>query len=74
MERLKNTMDPSEFLREFRTACATPVMLLRQTAQAMAIEMQEGLDHPGQRRLKMLPTYLECLPLGCVFLLIFPCF
>lgn len=65
MEGLRN-VEPSVFLREFRKTCATPVMLLRHTAQAMATEMQEGLDNPGQRRLKMLPTYLECLPSGCV--------
>lgn len=57
--------NPYSFLREFRNACATPVMTLRQIAQAMAAEMQAGLDHPGERRLKMLPTYLECLPTGC---------
>lgn len=68
MENLKNAQssDPYSFLREFRNACATPVMTLRQIAQAMAAEMQAGLDHPGERRLKMLPTYLECLPTGCV--------
>ncbi|KAG0606630.1 hypothetical protein M758_9G156600 [Ceratodon purpureus] len=64
MDGMRNVMDPNEFLREFRKACATPVTLLRQTAQAMATEMQEGLENPGQRRLKMLPTYLECLPSG----------
>lgn len=52
------------FVAEIRKACATPVMLLRHTAQAMATEMEQGLHHPGQRRLKMLPTYLECLPSG----------
>lgn len=57
--------DPScTFLREFRNACATPVMTLRSIAHAMAAEMQAGLDCPGERRLKMLPTYLECLPTG----------
>ena len=66
MEVEKN-MDPNEYLREFRKSCATPVMLLRHIAQAMATEMQEGLDNPGQHRLKMLPTYLECLPSGCVY-------
>ena len=76
MDGMRNVMDPNEFLREFRKACATPVTLLRQTAQAMATEMQEGLENPGQRRLKMLPTYLECLPSGCVCLtwFLFACF
>nr|PNR61786.1 hypothetical protein PHYPA_000210 [Physcomitrium patens] len=66
MENLKNSesCDPSSFLRHFRKSSATPVMLLRHIAQAMATEMQEGLDHPGERKLKMLPTYLECLPTG----------
>lgn len=64
LKNARESDEPCSFLREFRNACATSVTTLRQIAQAMAAEMQAGLERPGERRLKMLPTYLECLPTG----------
>lgn len=56
-------------LSEFREACATPLPLLRQVAEAMVQEMKAGLlSEGGSEQLKMLPTFVENLPTGCVYL------
>ncbi|KAG0566647.1 hypothetical protein KC19_7G079200 [Ceratodon purpureus] len=51
-------------LYEFRHACATPLHVLRQISEHMALEMQAGLDQPGGSQLTMLPTFIEKLPNG----------
>lgn len=48
----------------FRHACATPLHVLRQISEHMALEMQAGLDQPGGSQLMMLPTFIEHLPNG----------
>lgn len=54
-------------LSEFREASATPLPLLRQVAEAMVEEMTMGLrSEGGSDQLKMLPTFVENLPTGCV--------
>lgn len=51
-------------LYEFQHACATPLHILRQVSEHMAIEMHAGLLTPGGSKLMMLPTYVENLPDG----------
>jgi len=51
-------------LYEFQHAAATPLHVLRQIAEHMAIEMQAGLMTEGKSNLLMLPTYVENLPDG----------
>lgn len=51
-------------LYEFQHAAATPLHVLRQIAEHMAIEMHAGLMTEGKSNLLMLPTYVENLPDG----------
>ncbi len=51
-------------LYEFQHAAATPLHVLRQIAEHMAIEMQAGLMTEGKSNLLMLPTFVENLPDG----------
>lgn len=53
-------------LKQFQSACAMPPSLLREVAEAMAMEMQAGLVYDGGSRLKMLPSFVESLPTGLV--------
>lgn len=53
-------------LYEFQHACATPLHVLRQVAEHMAIEMHAGLMTEGKSNLMMLPTFVEKLPNGYV--------
>lgn len=56
-------------LYEFQHACATPLHVLRQVAEHMAIEMHAGLMTEGKSNLMMLPTFVERLPNGYVCIL-----
>lgn len=51
-------------LYEFQHAAATPLHVLRQIAEHMAIEMTAGLMTEGKSNLLMLPTFVENLPDG----------
>jgi hexokinase len=51
-------------LYEFQHAAATPLHVLRQIAEHMAIEMSAGLMTEGKSNLLMLPTFVEKLPDG----------
>ena len=51
-------------LYEFQHAAATPLHVLRQIAEHMAIEMTTGLISEGKSNLLMLPTFVENLPDG----------
>lgn len=51
-------------LYEFQHAAATPLHVLRQIAEHMAIEMHAGLMTEGKSNLLMLPTFVENLPDG----------
>lgn len=54
-------------VHELRVASATPLPLLRQVADALVEEMCAGLaTEGGSEQLKMLPSYVENLPSGCV--------
>ena len=51
-------------LYEFQHAAATPLHVLRQITEHMAIEMHAGLMTEGKSNLLMLPTFVENLPDG----------
>lgn len=54
-------------VHNLRLASATPLPLLRQVADALVEEMCAGLaSEGGSEQLKMLPSYVENLPSGCV--------
>lgn len=65
----KKVVEAEKLLSEFRQAFATPLPLLHQVADALVHEMNAGLaSEGGSDQLKMLPTYVENLPSGCVHL------
>lgn len=51
-------------MRELEERCATPIGKLRQLADAMAVEMHDGLGAEGGSKLKMLISYVDNLPTG----------
>lgn len=51
-------------LGEFQAACDTPIECMLQVVDAMAIEMYAGLNSHSSSTLKMLPTFVDHLPLG----------
>jgi hexokinase len=51
-------------LEEFQAACDTPTECMLQVVDAMAIEMHKGLSSHSRSTLKMLPTFVDHLPLG----------
>ncbi|KAJ0007032.1 hypothetical protein Pint_29586 [Pistacia integerrima] len=51
-------------LKEFEEKCATPVAKLKQVADAMTVEMHAGLASEGGSKLKMIISYVDCLPTG----------
>ncbi|KAG4402989.1 hypothetical protein GLYMA_01G007300v4 [Glycine max] len=51
-------------VKEFEEQCGTPIGKLRQVADAMNVEMHEGLASEGGSKLKMLITYVDNLPSG----------
>ncbi|KAG1335352.1 hexokinase-2 [Cocos nucifera] len=53
-----------EIVKELKERCATPIGLLKQVADAMAVEMQAGLASEGDSKLKMLISYVDNLPSG----------
>ena len=53
-----------EIVKELEERCATPIGLLKQVANAMAMEMQAGLASEGDSKLKMLISYVDNLPSG----------
>lgn len=53
-------------VKEFEEQCGTPIGKLRQVADAMNVEMHEGLASEGGSKLKMLITYVDNLPSGFV--------
>jgi len=66
-QRVQVHPDPDRLVHELRVASATPVPLLRQVADALVEEMSAGLAREGgSEQLKMLPSYVENLPSGCV--------
>ena len=54
-------------LTKFKHDCATPLPLLRHVADAMAADMRAGLAVDGGSDLKMILSYVDTLPTGCVF-------
>lgn len=46
-------------LHEFQHAAATPLYVLRQISEHMAVEMRAGLMTEGKSSLLMLPTFVE---------------
>ncbi|KAG0452338.1 hypothetical protein HPP92_024727 [Vanilla planifolia] len=53
-----------ELLREFEEGCSTSIGRLRQLVDAMTVEMNAGLASDGASKLKMLLTFVDCLPDG----------
>ena len=53
-------------LTKFKHDCATPLPLLRHVADAMAADMRAGLAVDGGSDLKMILSYVDTLPTGCV--------
>ncbi|XP_058115398.1 hexokinase-1-like isoform X2 [Magnolia sinica] len=51
-------------LKEFEEKCGTPIVKLRQVADAMTVEMHAGLASEGGSKLKMLISYVDNLPTG----------
>lgn len=51
-------------LKEFEEKCGTPVAKLKQVADAMTVEMHAGLASEGGSKLKMIISYVDCLPTG----------
>lgn len=58
-------------LTKFKHDCATPLPLLRHVADAMAADMRAGLAVDGGSDLKMILSYVDTLPTGCVFFFYF---
>lgn len=54
-------------LTKLKHDCATPLPLLRHVADAMAADMRSGLAADGGSDLKMILSYVDTLPTGCVF-------
>lgn len=55
-------------LKEFEEKCGTPILKLKQVADAMDVEMHAGLASEGGSKLKMLISYVDNLPSGFVYL------
>lgn len=51
-------------VREFQEKCETPILKLRNVADAMTVEMHAGLASEGGSKLKMLISYVDNLPNG----------
>ncbi|KAK4280948.1 hypothetical protein QN277_012500 [Acacia crassicarpa] len=51
-------------LKEFEEKCGTPILKLKQVADAMDVEMHAGLASEGGSKLKMLISYVDNLPSG----------
>ncbi|XP_051119743.1 hexokinase-1-like [Andrographis paniculata] len=51
-------------VKEFEENCSTPLVKLRQIADAMTVEMHSGLASDGGSKLKMLISYVDSLPSG----------
>lgn len=63
----KRVQRAETLLHDFRRSSATPLPLLHLVADALVHEMYAGLvSEGGSDQLKMLPTYVEELPSGCV--------
>ncbi|XP_044496906.1 hexokinase-1-like [Mangifera indica] len=53
-----------EILKELEEKCGTPVVKLKQVADAMTVEMHAGLASEGGSKLKMIISHVDCLPTG----------
>lgn len=53
-------------LKEFEEKCGTPIVKLRQVADAMDVEMHAGLASEGGSKLNMLISFVDNLPTGFV--------
>ncbi|KAI3421721.1 Phosphotransferase [Psidium guajava] len=51
-------------LKDFENKCGTPIVKLRQVADAMTVEMHAGLASEGGSKLKMIISYVDNLPTG----------
>ncbi|KAG5041631.1 hypothetical protein JHK82_013733 [Glycine max] len=51
-------------LKEFEDKCGTPIVKLRQVADAMDVEMHAGLASEGGSKLNMLISFVDNLPTG----------
>ncbi|KAL9225681.1 hypothetical protein vseg_001575 [Gypsophila vaccaria] len=55
---------PNAILSDLKRACGTPVHVLRHVADAMGNDMRSGLAFDGGSDLKMILSYVHCLPSG----------
>lgn len=53
-------------LKEFEDNCGTPIVKLRQVADAMDVEMHAGLASEGGSKLSMVISFVDNLPTGYV--------
>ncbi|CAL5342709.1 unnamed protein product [Camellia sinensis] len=51
-------------MKEFEEKCGTPLLKLRQIADAMTVDMHAGLASEGGSKLKMIISYVHNLPTG----------
>ncbi|CAL5403779.1 unnamed protein product [Camellia sinensis] len=57
-------------MKEFEEKCGTPLLKLRQIADAMTVDMHAGLASEGGSKLKMIISYVHNLPTGYGFMFI----
>ena len=57
-------VDP--ILTKLKHECATPLPVLSHVANSMAADMRAGLAVDGGSDLKMILSYVDALPTGCV--------
>ena len=58
----------SPILTKLKHKCATPLPVLQHVADAMSAAMRAGLTVDGGAGLPMIPTYVDNLPTGYLFL------
>jgi len=63
-----------EILKVFGEECETSIDKLKSVAEAMVVEMHNGLENEGGSMLKMLISFVDNLPSGFFSLLLLPMF
>lgn len=66
--RSKVSVTPTRILTKLKHECATPLPLLQQVANNMSADMRAGLGFGPGPGLPMIPSYVENLPTGYLFL------